>query len=277
MTAARMPETGEIDGYKVCCYVASPSGFKFAMDPKPGVTGIETAHATASVGGGVAIAWKPTPGASQGRAAMLAAVREAGAAVVADLLSLPASSKDRDSLTRQFAAATKAPMAVSDAFDAFKGADGKISLKSVHSGGVNFAFSDGSVRSIRNSIGDHIWRAMQLGVYGEKWETLPGVALADMDGKAPGSQEPVGFGMLRSLTTSFFSDLSVERTQLDLLAQAEAASQRGDTAAMKEALTKYLALTKSLSEQPRPLITPLGAQILGGWGSSMYQYSNSWD
>jgi prepilin-type processing-associated H-X9-DG protein len=192
---------------------------------------------------------------------MLAAVRQAGAAVVSDLLSLPASSKDRDSLIAQFAAATKAPMALSDAFDAFKGTDGKISFKSVHSGGANFAFSDGSVRTIRNSIVDHIWLAMELGVYGERVETLPGVALADMDGKAPGTQEPVGFGMLRSLTMSFFSDLSAERAQLDLLAQAEAAAQRGDATAMKDALSKYVASTKSFSELPRPL----SARSAGYW------------
>ena len=270
MRAAGFPESAEIDGYKGCCYEANASGWKLVMDPRPGVTGSETAHATGSLGGGLAINWKPTPGEAEGRAAMFAAVRAAGGALVADVLALPASSTDRDSLTNQFAAAANSRMSLSDAFQAFKGADGRVSFQSVHAG-VNLAMSDGSVRFIRSSI-DPIWRAMELGVYGEKWETLPGVSLSQMDGKAPGSQEPVGFGMLKSLTTSFFFDTSAVRTQLDLLAQAEAASRSGDTAGMKAALTKYLNSTKSYSELPRPLISPLGAQTVGKWSHSMHYY-----
>lgn len=273
MRAAGFPESGEIDGYKASSYKADSSGWSLAMNPKPGVTGIETAHAAGGPGGGLAVSWKTTPGAAEGRAAMFAAVRAAGAAVVADLLSLPASAKDREQLTSQFAAAANSRMSLSDAFEAFKGPDGKVSLRSAHSAGANWAMSDGSVRFIKDSINYHIRQAMQFGVYGEKWETLPGVALTEIDGKAPGSQEPVGFGMLKTLTTSFLFDQPAARAQLDLLAQAEAASQRGDSAAMKEALRQYLSLTKSLSEAPRPLISPLGEQTIGGWGSSMWQYA----
>src|SRR5262245_5731793 len=59
MKVAGFPESAEIDGYKVCCYEANPSGWKAAADPEPGVTGTETAHATGSLGGGLAISWKP--------------------------------------------------------------------------------------------------------------------------------------------------------------------------------------------------------------------------
>jgi prepilin-type N-terminal cleavage/methylation domain-containing protein len=271
MKAAGFPENGEIDGYIVCCYEANPSGWKAAADPEPGVTGTETAHAVGSLGGGIAISWKPHPLAAQGRAAMFAAVRAAGATVVADMLSLPASSTDRDSLTSQFAAAANSGMSVNDAFNAFKGADGKVSFQSVHNG-LNFAMGDGSVHSIRASIVDPIWRAMKLGVRGEKVPTLQGVALTQIDGKAPGSQEPVGFGMLKSLTMSLFSDASAARTQLNLLAQAEAASKSGDTAGMKDALTKYVTFTKNYSELPVPPISALGADTIGRWGVSMRFY-----
>jgi hypothetical protein len=78
--------------------------------------------------------------------------------------------------------------------------------------------------------------------------------------------------MLRSLTTSFIFHPSAARAQLDLLAQAEAAAKSGDTAGMKDALTKYVTFTKSFSELPVPLISPLGAQTTGRWGRSMIFY-----
>lgn len=273
MTAAGFPPSGEIDGFKATSYKSTATGWSLAMNPKPGVTGTETAHATGGLGGALTVSWKPTPGAAEGRAAMFAAVRAAGAAVVADLLALPESAKDREVLTSGVARAANSSSALADAFETFKGTDGKVSLRSVHSGGVNVLMSDGSVRFIRQSIDNHIKHALQLGVYGEKWEAVPGVGLAAIDRKAPGSQEPVGFGMLKSLTSSFYFDPVAARAQLDLLEQAESAAQRRDNVAMTEALNKYVALIKGHSEAKLPLLSPGAAQTLGGWGSSMYQYS----
>ena len=115
-------------------------------------------------------------GCTKGPGGVFAAVRAAGATVVADLLSLPASSMDRDSLTSQFAAAANSGMSVNHAFHALKGADGKVSFQSARAG-LLVVMGDGSVRSIRTSIVDPMWRAMELGVYNEKVDTLPAVAL----------------------------------------------------------------------------------------------------
>jgi len=205
---------------------------------------------------------------------MFAAVRAAGAAIIADLMALPESAKDRQMLDSGYAAALGAPLALQDAVNALKGPDGKVSLKSIHSGGVNVAFSDGSVRSISQSINYHLRNAMQLGVYGEDWEALPGVELPQIDGKAPGSVDPLGFELLRSLTTSHIHDPAASRAQLALLARADAASQRGDYAGMKAALGEYLARTRQLMKGPVPVISPVGGHTLGKIGGA-YTHINS--
>jgi prepilin-type N-terminal cleavage/methylation domain-containing protein len=272
MKTAGLPEDGMIGGYRVCCYEASSKGWKLAMDPKPGVTGSESAQASGDTAGKLTVVWKPTPGATEGRAAMFSAVRAAGAAVVADLIALPATKEERDTLYRDFEESANSPAALQTAFDTFKGPDGKFSFKSLHTAAVNVGMSDGSVRYLKASIAGPMWNALQIGVYAEKVDLLPGVTLAEVNGQAPESHTPVGYGILRNLTTTFLLDPARLRSQLDLLAQAEAAEQRGDIAAMNTALSTYMSRMKSYSELPVPLVSYSAVAFVGGWGSSMYQY-----
>ncbi|MBM3758652.1 MAG: hypothetical protein FJW36_00230 [Acidobacteria bacterium] len=86
---------------------------------------------------------------------------------------------------------------------------------------------------------DKILAAMQVGAYGEKWDSIPGVSLRQIDGKAPGSLQPMGFGRIRSLTQSFCSG-ATEQNLIDLLNRAEAASKQGDTAEMRRILGVYV-------------------------------------
>ena len=202
---------------------------------------------------------------------MFAAIRAAGAAAVADVIALPASEKDRESLRNQFAAAANGKMALVDAFNVFKGVDGTVTPRS--STGVNALMADGSVRFIRDSLNLQLRQALQLGVYGEKWESLPGATLQDVGEKTPESQQPVGFGMMYILNSAFVADPSSARSLAALPAQADDSFQRGDLAGMKTAMENYVALEKSLAQKPLPLISPIGEQTLSGWGSSMYQYS----
>lgn len=273
MKAAGFPENGELDGMKASSYLVGTDGWGIAMNPKPGVTGFETAHARVGRDGMLRIEWKPTPGASEGRAAMFRELRAVGAVAIQDLLALPRTWYERSRLTEQFAPRANDPLSVRDAFNALAGPDGKISFQSLHSGGVNAAFSDGSVRAIRDGINTGVWRAMQLGVYGEKWELLPGMPVEEITGKAPGSQEPVGFGMMRTLTEFFVPDPAATLSLEKSLAQAESAAKQGDRAGMQQNLDKYLKEIESMSKMPRPLISPLGASTTTGWGSSMYQYA----
>lgn len=269
LRTAAWPDSGEIDGYKASSYSADARGWRLAMNPRPGVTGMETAVATSVRGGGVAIEWKAAPGAAEGRAAMWSAVREAGGVLVAELLGTPRSAEEREQLAGRFLRAANGGGGLLDAFRVFAGSDGRVSFASVHASGIQVALGDGSVRSLRGGMMDGIWRAMELGVYGERWEKLPGVGMEEVAGKAPGSLEPAGFAMVRSLTVVFVKDAAAGRTMQDLLRQAEKSAREGNTAAMRDALGAYLSMLPGL-------VTPLGQQTLGGWGSSMYQYSTGY-
>jgi type II secretory pathway pseudopilin PulG len=269
LRVAGLPDSGEIDGYKASSYAADARGWRLAMNPRPGVTGMETAYATGVRGGGVAIEWKAAPGAVEGRAAMWLAVREAGGVLVAELLAAPRSAEEREQLAGRFLRAANGGDGLREAFRAFAGSDGRVSFASLHASGMQVALGDGSVRSVGRGMLERIWRAMELGVHGEQWEKLPGVGMAEADGRAPGSLEPAGFAMVRSLTVAFVKEPAPARTMQELLRQAEKAAQEGNPAAMRDALGTYLAMLPGL-------VTPLGQQTIGGWGSSMYQYGSGY-
>jgi prepilin-type N-terminal cleavage/methylation domain-containing protein/prepilin-type processing-associated H-X9-DG protein len=273
MHEAGFPENAEIDGFKGSSYQVDARGWRLAMNPMPGVTGMETAHAFGAKDGSLQINWKPTPGAEEGRAAMFAAVRAAGAVAVEELLSLPQTALEQERLTQQVAGSANDPLSVQQAFDSLKGTDGKVSFASIHSGGINALLMDGSVRSIRSGGVVKVFDAMQLGVYGERWQTLPGIELADLKAKSPAAVQPVGFEMMRSLTTSFVPNATAARTLLELLAQAESSTKQGDSTGMKAALKTYIERVRAFGALPLPLISPIGVETLGGWGSSMYQYA----
>jgi len=91
---------------------------------------------------------------------------------------------------------------------------------------------------------------------------LPSLQRSDVDGKAPGSVEPVGFGVLRSLTASYVANATAKRALLELVGQAEAASQRRDVAGIRAALRNNEQRAESLAGQRVPLISPIGAETL---------------
>ena len=200
------------------------------MEPKPGVTASETAFARGTRDG-VVIEWKATPGAEKGRAAMFAAVRAAGAVAIADLLHLPRTAADREYLYRQMPGAATGRSALDEAGRAYTGTDGTITFESIwrgHSGGVNVLMADGSVRFISSSVSSQIWSAMQLGVYGERWEKLPGVKLSGIDGKAPGTINLFSFEFLRELTRAFAPNPRDAESLLTLVSRAKSSARAGD-------------------------------------------------
>jgi prepilin-type N-terminal cleavage/methylation domain-containing protein/prepilin-type processing-associated H-X9-DG protein len=275
MQRAGFPASGEIDGMKATGYQANATGWTLAMTPLPGVTGTESAFARGTRDGQVFIEWRPTPGAGQAQAAMFAAVRAAAAIAIADLMALPAKAEERAELERQVVAASSGPMAIRQADDLFQGPDRRVSFASIDrsmSGG-NFAFADGSVRSIRTALWNRIRVAMQLGAYGEQWETLPGIGVGEPKGSAPGSTNLFSFATMRELTATFVPNAAAAQTLVNLVAQAEAAVRAGNLPAARAASKAYEDAARSGIFLPIPWLSPVGGHTLGGWGSSMYQYS----
>jgi prepilin-type N-terminal cleavage/methylation domain-containing protein len=271
MIKAGLPANGEVDGFKASNYKTDAQGWSIAMDPEPGVTGTETAFARGDRFGRVDIVWKPMPGAAEGRAAMFARVRAAGVAAIADVLALAMTSADRAELQSQMARATSEPMAVRQAADFYAGPDGTISF--AHIGGVNASFSDGSVRFIRDSLTRQVWAAMKLGIYGERVDTLPGVRLADIDGKAPGTIQMFSLTNMRELTTTFVPNLQARQVMLGHVQNVESALKAGDRAKAAAASKAYVDSATAFGNLTTPAISPLAVAFVGGWGSSMYQYA----
>lgn len=270
METANLPASGEIDGFKASSYQTDSQGWSIAMNPVPGVTGMETAIARGTRDGRLVIEWKPAPGAETGRAAMWAQVRESGAIAIAELLALPATAAERQQLL-----ASMVLMGSQRDSDPFRGPDGLVSMASIQRnlGGVNVAFSDGSVRSITGALARRIAYAMQLGVYGEKWEQNPGVRVEDVTGAAPGSQSPFRFDQWRDLTTRMVSDPATLQNLLALIGRQEAAAKAGDRPAAEAAAAAYIATVHRAAGQPIPLVSPIAEQTLGSAAQWPWQVS----
>lgn len=276
MQVAGFPPSGEVDGFKASSYKVDASGWTIAMDPAPGVTGSESAVARGSRDGQVFVEWKPVPGADQARAAMLAAVRAAAATTIAEVLALPKTAAERAELERQMVQASSGPTALFQAANQFQAPDGTISFYAFEqsfTGGVNVAMMDGSVRSIRRALWERVKHALQLGRYGERWETLPGVRIPEINGTAPGSMNLFSFANMRGLTTAFVPNPQAAQPLLDLVARVEAAVRIGDLATAQSLSKTYVEIVRNGAAAPLPLVSPLGAQTVTGWGSSMYQYA----
>jgi len=116
------------------------------------------------------------------------------------------------------------------------GTDGKVSMATVHSGGVNFAFGDGSVRAIFRNFTENVERALELGVNGENWMQLPGVSLGS-PATAPGV---FSFAALARLTEDYVADAKLQADLLRMLRQAEQAAGQGHPAQKERWLAEYV-------------------------------------
>ncbi len=276
--AAGFPASGEFDGMKASSYRADALGWTIAMDPVPGVTGSQSAIARGARDGQVFIEWKPVPGADQARAAMFAEVRKAAAITIAEVLALPKTAAERAELQQRMVEASSGPLALRQAVNQVQAADGTLTFQAFEqhfTGGVNVALMDGSVRSIRSALWQRVKLALQLGAYGERWETLPGARLSDVNNTAPGSTNLFSFANMRGLTVAFVPNPQAAQYLLVLVARAEAAVRAGDLATAQSVSKEYAEAVRNGAQLPLPLVSPQGAQTVGGWGSSMYQYSYS--
>lgn len=275
LQAARFPASGEIDGYKVSSYSANASEWKVSMTP--GIPGAETANATGRIGNRISIEWLPTPGGEQARARMFENIRAHAAVAIAQLIHLLPAGEEQDRLVQEVVPYTNSAGAFNQAIDALKDERGQLTfesfggylggvtvasgdLNSDHSGGVNAALGDGSVRSIKYSF----WRALQyelkLGIYGENVPKLPGIGAGGMGaGKVSYSDILYSYPSLRSLTAHFAADDSL----CAALAEAEAAAARGDRAGEQAALKRYVEAVKAAAAARPPAVNPIGADTLG--------------
>jgi prepilin-type processing-associated H-X9-DG protein len=280
---AGFPPNGEKDGYKITAgynpyitvdYQSSSPKDSLVLDasPAPGATGLEGAQCLVFFSGGIPsykIEFKAVPGASERQAAIFAKIRARAAEAFLQLVQL-LPYLEQDNLYRQARQYVSDPGVIQSTFRMFQGPDGKVSFASIdnsfHTGGANFAMMDGSVRMIGYSLWEGVKSDLQLGVYGEQWQTLGGIV--------PAVQQ-VDFFSYRSLSAIVAQLPAVQqkvRELQSLLAQAESASARGDRSGEQAAMDAFLGAAAAGSLENPPSISPLGGQILNSMGRTAYPY-----
>jgi hypothetical protein len=274
MEIAGFPANGEIDGFKASSYKATNSEWSLAMNPVAGVTGSETAIARASRGGALTIEWKPAPGAAEGRTNMFNALRTAAAVHIAEVLALARTPEERASLQSEMRPSTS-PSTLRQTWDLYQDPNGGVSFASIQAFGgypaaVQPPAGDPAISSLRFSLARQIHLTMQLGAYGERWESLPAIQFAAADGTAPGTVNLFNLAFMRDLTSAFIQNPRAAQPLLDQVARAEVAIRTGNIPAAQAAAKAYTAAAAAL---PFSLLAPVGNQTTTGWGASMYQYS----
>jgi prepilin-type processing-associated H-X9-DG protein len=261
LEVAGFPASGEINGVKASTYSANANGWSLAMNPAPGLTGTETAHATGTRGGGLSIEWREAPGHEIGHIMSLGYIYRDAAIAIAKLMALPATAGERAELARQVLPYVSGPNAATQAGVQLQGPNGQISFATMdHALGGNFLFADGSVRSIVHSFWNDVKRDLQLGVYGEDWKSLPGIAGQDL--LIGGTTDFFSFPRLRSLTSHLVPDAAAAARLRDLLSQAETFLQQEDRKAAQQAAQRYIDTLYGYTQGPKPLVSPLTADSL---------------
>ena len=270
LTTAGFAANGELDGYKALWYFADKQGWYLMMAPAPGVTGWESARGYGTPLGAFGIEWQPVAGAAEGSAKMWADLRARAVIAIADVLAMVPLGTARTELQQQVLPYVNSPGTVNQVASQLQAANGQISYASMHSSlGGNFAMGDGSVRSIRAGIWAQFQLALQLGVYGEKWQSLPGIAVSSI---LPGSAgDLLTFSSARKLTTQLVMNREMAVKLDGLLATAETAANRGDTATARTALSSFVATVEKDSFAQHAIIDRATTQSCGG----CHQHSSS--
>jgi prepilin-type N-terminal cleavage/methylation domain-containing protein/prepilin-type processing-associated H-X9-DG protein len=238
------------DGYVFVVASSGPNRLRILAEPVPGVTGSETgildvgpAHAH--------IDFVPTPGADKGRKAMFRAILRHGAEAIGALTHL-LSSAEQEEVRRTTQEVLERPdPEVWRVLGLLASSDGTFSFRTYHSGGVNFVFADGSVRSVSTLLTENIVSAMQLGAYGENWMDLPGIPLPE-----PRSIPPAIFNLkdLEALTRDYIGHTLEGRECLVFLLGGVQAERRGDLDRMARALERYVSLVSRIRGRTLPAV-----------------------
>ena len=256
LRAAGFPEHGEFGGMKASSYRATKDTWTLALNPVAGVTGSETIVARGQAGTpAIALEYLPIAHAPQAGAEMFARVRASGATAIAQLMALaPAAEQDR--LASQVIPFLSSPGATAQAAAPLQARDGTVSLASIMAA-LDSERPAGSVPSILDGLAAALRRDLQLGVYGEKWESMPGIAVPSASAAGFFSYE-----MLTSLTRTLVPVESASQPLCALLARAEEARRTGDRRGEQAALQAYLdAVAAAVAARP-PSVTPLAGQGL---------------
>ena len=244
---------GLIDGYHFIAEFG-PNLLKIIAEPDPGFTGDVTLSISLNITpNGVHIdsrEW-PTPGAAEGRRKMRRDLLDAAARAMSRLGELLPAKAQADLPAMVLPMLSDPDSTVESVLRTFTGDDG-FSLSSYHSGGANFLFGDGSVRTVAQSFVSESLAAMKVGTNNEPWQALPGVQF----GFGPATAL-FNFSDLAELTRAYVTDRKLERELLRHLALASHAEDGGRGPA--PGLDRYISVMQKVRglEVPVVLSDPL--------------------
>jgi prepilin-type N-terminal cleavage/methylation domain-containing protein/prepilin-type processing-associated H-X9-DG protein len=233
----RGAEDGLIGGFHFTAPRLDKEAITIMAEPDPGVTGSDTGILTiikAKAGLQSTITFVPTPGAAEGRRKMLSDLARAGAQAITRLHELlPYIEQENFADTAIGALRNPDPM-VDPLLKSLAG-DGGFSLNSLHSGGANFAFGDGSVRKVMQDFVTDALAAMKVGTNHENWRGLPAVQL-DYNP----TTKLFNVVDLAELTQASVIEPKLAKTLLHYLQQAAAAGDRGASGEHVPWLDRYI-------------------------------------
>ncbi len=267
LRAAGFPEHGEFGGMKASSYRTTKETWTLALNPVAGVTGSETIVARGQAGTpAIALEYLPIAHAPHAAAEMFANVRASGATAIAQLIALVPGTAEQTRLASQVIPFLNSPGVTEQTAARLQGRDGRVSLASLMAG-LGAQPGGGSLASILAGLEAALRRDLQLGVLGENWESVPGIAVP-----AGGSAARFfSYEMLGSLTRTLVPAESASQPLCALLARAEEAQRTGDRKGEQAALQAFLdAVAAAVAARP-PAVTPLAGQVLLSIGV-VYKY-----
>jgi len=254
LESAKFPPDGAKDGYKFVPVLLDPDAVVLLAEPIPGVTGAESGVLEAGFRGPSPVTdihFFPTPGADEGRKRMFANVRRTAAEATSCLAAL-LSNRDREELHDLVLPYLREPgREVLPVLETLTDDVGHFSFSSFHSGGANFLFGDGSVRSVFGAFTESVLRAMHVGAHNEDWMNLPSDATIPENPAHPGN---FSFAALSGLTIDLVGDEKMERTLLRMLRQAEQAAKVGHESQKERWLAEYVGVLESARGRLLPAV-----------------------
>jgi prepilin-type processing-associated H-X9-DG protein len=254
--AVACPADGMIAGHKFSAPVLRPDQIQLVLEPvAPGITGSENIILQVvqiTDGTSNTIIFAEAYGAAAGTRKMYSDLMASGAKAIASLtMMLPYIEQDNVyKSTVPFL--QSADPSVDSELRAFAQADGSFSLNSIHTGGANFAFGDGSVRTVVQQFTDDAFRAMQVGAGHENWTKLGGYQpgrssqglLLSKNVSTPGTL--FNFGDLTQLTDAGVADGKLRTQLLGLVKLASDAAAGGPVAQKDQALADYVSILQKV-------------------------------
>jgi prepilin-type N-terminal cleavage/methylation domain-containing protein/prepilin-type processing-associated H-X9-DG protein len=258
LEAAGFPPDGAKDGYRFLPSQlvlqedpprGAPDALVLLAEPVPGVTGSESALLRVdSDARSDSVVFFPTPGAAAGRSKMVRRLLDVGAQAINQLTAL-LPFIEQDNLFAETLPFLRQRDSQVDSELLSPSEGGTFSFRSLHTGGANFLFGDGSIHSVFRGFVSDALAALRVGANNEIWMELPGVSLTTESSRAI-----FNFADLLELTALYVLDDRQERALIRYLRLAQDASLRGDFQTMRRWLDSYVGVLQRVRGTELPAV-----------------------